>query len=93
MFPRSEATNAVTTDVVASLIRWDTRLKNAGLRKPGVSKVLHPHPEQTHRPLNLASQSVHDMNNLTVPIVPKLIAFATHDVDGAIIVEIVQESI
>jgi hypothetical protein len=33
------------------------------------------------------------MNDLTLPIMPKLVEFATYDVDGAIIVEIVQESI
>jgi hypothetical protein len=33
------------------------------------------------------------MNDLILRIMPNLIEFATYDVDGAIIVEIVQESI
>jgi hypothetical protein len=93
VLPRSEATDAIMTDVMATLIRGNRRFKNASLRNSRVAKVFDSYPEQTHRRLNPAPQSVWGMNYLTLPIMFKLAAFTTYNVDGAIIVEIVQESI
>src|SRR5258706_8788485 len=86
VFPRSEATDTIRTEVVATLIRRNRRFENAGLRSAPIAKVLDPYPEQTDRFLNLGSQSMLGMYDLTIPIMLKLVEFATYDVDRAIVV-------
>ena len=44
VFPRSEAADAIMTDVMATLIRRNRRFENTSLRKPRVAKVLDPYP-------------------------------------------------
>lgn len=93
MFPRSETTYAVRTDAVTTLMRRNKRFEKASLRNPLIAKVLDPYPEQTDRFVDFAFQSVFAMNDPALPIVPKLVEFSTYDLDRAIMVEIVQESI
>jgi hypothetical protein len=45
VFPRSEATNTIRTDVVATLIRRNRGFENASLRNSLIAKVLDPYPE------------------------------------------------
>lgn len=93
MFPRSEATDTIRTEVVTTLVRRNRGLENASLGDPLITKILDPYPEQADRFFDLASQFVFGMNDLALRIMPKLVEFPTDDLDGAIIVEIVQESI
>jgi len=55
VFPRSEATDAIMTDVMATLIRGNRRFENASLWKSPVAKVFDSYPEHPDRIFNLAS--------------------------------------
>jgi hypothetical protein len=93
VFPRGEATNAISSNVVTTLIRRNTRFKNASSRNTLVAKVLDPDLEQADRFFDLAFQSVFAMSDPTLLIMPQLVQLSANNVDGSIIVEVVKESI
>src|SRR5690349_1174707 len=93
VFPRSEATDAIRPKVVTTLFRRNTWFENASSRNTLVAKVLNPDLEQADRFFDLVSQTVFGMTDPTLLIMPQLIKLSANNVDGSIIVEVVQESI